>query len=286
MKPLSIGLALSGGTARAVTHVGVLKALIEDDIQLDYVAGTSGGSIVATLFASGMDVAEMELTATNLSWRKLASIKLTKLGFVSSKGIESLVRQIVGDIGFGELKLPCAVPVTDLGTGEKEVFLQGSVARVVRASCSIPQIFLPVEIGGRYYVDGGLVEYLPVQTVRSLGEQFTIAVNLSTGGTSDQRPNHILHLIMQMTHILAQKNAVISENLADFIIRPNVNSFSAFDFSNAADLMEVGYHAARKQMPELRRALQSSSRPFSRYLHRLQAKLSNIMRQSYPVSST
>lgn len=286
MKKLPIGLALSGGTARAVAHVGVLKALIEDGLVVDYLAGTSGGGIVAVLFASGMDVAEMEAAANNLSWRKLARIKLTKLGFVSSKGVESLVQQFVGKVGFGELKLRCAVPVTDLGTGEKMIFPSGSVARVVRASCSIPQIFLPVEIDGRYYVDGGLVEYLPVETVRLMGEQFTIAVNLSTGGGADKRPNHILHLIMQMTHIMARKNAAVSEKFADFVIKPNVNSYSAFDFSNGSDLMEVGYDAAKQRMPELRRALQLSNRPWSRYFHRLQAKLKGVMGQSYPVSST
>ena len=140
MAPLAIGVALSGGTAKSVTHVGVLKALTEAEIPISYIAGTSGGSIVGTMYASGMPISTLEEVAVKMSWRKLIAIKLTRLGFISSERIEDFVKETVGDLTFDELNIPCAVTATNLVTGEKRVFTEGNVARAVRASCSIPQV--------------------------------------------------------------------------------------------------------------------------------------------------
>jgi len=250
-----IGLALSGGTAKSVTHVGVIKALAEAGIPIDVVAGTSGGSIVGSMLSSGMPVSTMEAVAANMSWRKLVSIRLTRMGFISSERIAEFVRETLGDLTFEDLNLPTAVVATNLVTGDKKVFDSGPLAIAVRASCSIPQIYLPVEIENQYYVDGGLCEYLPVETALALGADFVIASHLAPIDPSYRRPQNILQLVVQITGLIARKNFPISERLANFIIHPNVDAYSSFDFDHSEEMIEIGYDTARRALPALRERL-------------------------------
>jgi NTE family protein len=254
-----IGIALSGGTAKSVAHVGVIKALSEAGIPIRYVAGTSGGSIVGSMFASGMPISTMETVATTMSWRKLVSIRLTRLGFISSERIAEFVRETLGEMTFEDLNLPTAVVATDLVTGDKKVFRNGSLSLAVRASCSIPQIYLPVEIDGEYYVDGGLSEYLPVETALELGADFVIASHLAPIDPSYRRPQNILQLVVQITGLIARKNFPISERLASFVIHPNVDAYSSFDFEHAEEMIEIGYDTARRALPALRERLARAS---------------------------
>jgi NTE family protein len=269
MSRLTVGIALSGGTAKSVAHVGVLKALAEEGIPIDYVAGTSGGSIVGAMYASGMPISTMETVATTMSWLKLVSIKLTKLGFVSSGAIEEFVKEMIGDITFDELNTPLIVVAANLVTGDKREFRSGSVALAVRASCSIPQIYLPVEIDGEYYVDGGVVEYLPIRSLLKMGCDFTIGSHLALVNPSYRRPHHILHLVMQVTSLMARKNYVRSIELADVIIHPNLDHFSSFDFNNSDKIVEFGYNTAKSMIGEIRQELKRKSRIWSRLKRRV-----------------
>lgn len=253
MTNLPVGIALSGGTARAVLHVGVLKALDESGIPVDYIAGTSGGAIAAAMYAFGEPIEVMEKVATGLSWWKLASIRLSRLGYISSRPIEEFLDKTLKGAGFRDLKIPCAIPVTDLATGERRVFTYGPVARVVRASCSVPQIYLPVEIGGRAYIDGGLSEYLPVESVQDFGPQFTIGVNLNTHPRDYQMPRNRLGLIIQFTSMVANQNVGRSVDKADYILHPEVDSYSPFDFSAAQDLIDLGYRFTLARVDDIRR---------------------------------
>ncbi len=272
MKRLPLGLALSGGTAKAVAHVGVLKALVEAGISVDFISGTSGGSIVAGLYASGMPMATMESIAKSMSWLKLASIKLSRLGFMSSQRIEEFMKELTGDINFSECKIPFFVVATDLLTGEKYVFKSGNLALAVRASCSIPQIYLPVEINGRYYVDGGLSEYLPVETLEEQGDLFVIGAHLAPMSENYERPRHILQLIMQITALMARKNYLVSAQRADFLIRPDLDGFSAFDFNNSERLIEIGYQLTRELIPSIDAMWKRRSRLWRRLLSRRPSK--------------
>jgi NTE family protein len=254
------GLALSGGTAKSVAHVGILKALAEDGIRVDHIAGTSGGSILAVLYASGMPVSTMEELALEMSWKKLMSVTISRLGFISSAKIQEFIKEAVGDISFEELKIPCSVIATDLETGEKRVFNSGKVAVAVRASCSIPQIYLPVEIDGRNYIDGGFCEYLGIETLREQGGNlFAVGSHLGSTHSRYMRPRHMLHLIMQLTNIMAKKNYLISEQKADFLIHPDLDEFSSFDFDNARTLIDIGYSEAGLALAELHRAWKRKS---------------------------
>lgn len=257
---LPVGVALSGGTARAVLHVGVLKALTEAGIPIDCIAGTSGGAIAAAIYAYGEPIEVMEEVATGLSWWKLASIRFSRLGFISSRPIELFLDKTLQGARFEDLKTPCAIPLTDLVTGERVVFKSGPVARVVRASCSIPQIYLPVDIDGRHYVDGGLSEYLPVQSVQSFGPQFTIAVNLNTEDNQYRPARHRLGVIIQFISMVARQNVGRSISRADYVIHPDVDDYSPFDFSAAGELIDLGYRFTKEHLEEIRREWRRRSR--------------------------
>ncbi len=258
MKLPAVGLALSGGTAKSVTHVGVIKALVEAGIPISYIAGTSGGSIVGSMYASGMPISTMEVVATNMSWRKLVSIRLTRLGFISSQRIEDFVRETIGNLHFEDLSVPCGFVATNLVSGDRKVFRTGPVARAVRASCSIPQIYLPVEIDGEYYVDGGLSQYLPVETAQEIGAEFVIASHLAPIDPTYRRPQNILQLVVQVTGLMARKNFPLSEAKADFVVHPNVDAYSSFDFEHAAEMIEIGYDATRRLVADLKDKLEKS----------------------------
>jgi NTE family protein len=253
MARLPVGVALSGGTARSVLHVGVLKALQESGIPVDYIAGTSGGSIAAAIYAFGEPIDVMEKVAASLSWWKLASIRVSRLGFISSRPIEMFLDKTLQGATFEDLKIPCAIPLTDLATGERVTLRNGPVARVVRASCSIPLIYLPVEIDGRHYVDGGLAEYLPVQSVQGFGPQFTLAVNLNTRVRDYKAPKHKLGLVIQFTSMVARQNVGASVRRADYVLHPDVDGYSPFDFSAAEELIDLGYRFTREHAEDIKR---------------------------------
>lgn len=252
MARLPVGVALSGGTARSVLHVGVLKALTESGIPIDYIAGTSGGSMAAAIYAHGESIEVMEQVATSLSWWKLASIRVSRLGFISSRPIETFMDKTLKGARFEELETPCAVPVTDFVTGECVVFRSGPVAPVVRASCSIPQIYLPTEINGRPCVDGGLSQYLPVQAVQAFGPQFTIGVNLNTRIRDYKPARHKLGLVIQYISMVSRQNVERSVLSADYVLHPDVDAYSPFDFSAAGELIDLGYRFTMARIDEIR----------------------------------
>ena len=265
IKPLSIGLALSGGTAKSVAHVGVIKAIQENGINIDYISGTSGGAIAATAYASGMSLEAMEKAANELSWGRLASIKFSRLGFVSSENIfDYMIEQFGGDIDFKELSLPCTVLGTDLHTGLKHVFDSGSVAKAVQISCSLPHFFLPIEHGEQMLIDGGLSEYLPVQTVREMGAQFVIGANLGSQAGDYQKPKHILQLFMQVNNLVAKQNMRQSVQYADILLEPDLTGFSAFDFDNSEKLIELMYQLTKSKIDEIQEAYNSKNKLFNR----------------------
>jgi len=235
--------------------------LSESGIPIDYIAGTSGGSIAASIYAFGEPIHVMEKVATSLSWLKLASIRFSRLGFISSQPIERFLDKTLKGASFEELRIPCAVPLTDLVTGERVVFRSGGpVSRVVRASCSIPQIYLPGEINGRHYVDGGLSEYLPVDSVQGFGPQFTIAVNLNTRAGEYKPPRHKLGVIIQFVSMVARQNVGPSVQRADYVLHSEVDAYNPFDFSAAGELIDLGRQFTRVRIEEIRREWRRRSR--------------------------
>jgi NTE family protein len=252
-----IGLALSGGTAKSVAHIGVLKAFEEEGIDIDFMSGTSGGSVVAALYAGGKSVREIEHLAGGMQWWQLAGLTLPRLGFLSGDKISEFIIDQIGDVEFGDLRIPLVIVATDLTGNSKMVFSEGRIALACQASSSIPQIYSPVEIQGHSIVDGGLIEYLPVESLSTLGEMFRIGVNIGrTSAQSRRKPKHVLEVIMQVTAFVAQFNAEISEKSADFVICPDLSRYNPFALHKAPEMIEIGYETALKAMPDLKGAIQ------------------------------
>jgi NTE family protein len=263
-----IGLALSGGTARSVAHVGVIKALEENGIRISYLAGTSGGSLVAALYAAGKSSAELIELAEDLRWRKLVGLVMPKLGLLSSDKIREFVVQEIGDIEFSDLAIPTAVVAADLTSGEKVVFSDGKVAPAVQASCSIPNVYSPVELNSHYIVDGGIAEHMPVETLSLQGEMFRIGVNLGSGEGLRKKPRHLLEVVVQVSSFVERQTSLASTRLADFIIRPPVEGYSHFDLHKASQMIEEGYRETVRVMPELKAAIERYRSPRS-FLQRM-----------------
>ncbi len=191
-KDRKIGYALGGGAARGMFHIGVLNVLEEYGIVPDIIAGTSMGSIIGALYASGLKSADLKHIACSINWKQVIwltdIVALPKSGFIQGKRIVALLKSIVGDIGFSQLKYKYAAVAADLYTGQQVVFTEGSLIQAIRASISIPTIFTPVYHEGRYLVDGGLVNVVPVSVCRDMGADFVIGVNAIPDPTSGVMP--------------------------------------------------------------------------------------------------
>jgi NTE family protein len=252
-KPIEIGLALSGGTAKSVAHVGVLKALGDAGIRTTCVAGTSGGAIVAALFAAGRSVEEMAEVARRTRLLDLGRIGFRRLGLFNSDKLYRLVADQIGEIGFSQLKIPCGIVVTNLITGGAEVIREGIVALAAQASCSIPQIYAPVEMNGSLYVDGGLVEYLPTRALLPFDPPVIVGSNLGFHRIL-RPPHHMFSLVIHVMGIVAQANASVSESIADVMITPDLGRFSPFEIKEAEAMIEVGYEETMRRIPDIEQA--------------------------------
>jgi NTE family protein len=265
-----IGLALSGGAARGLAHIGVLQVLREENIPIDMIAGTSAGAVMGAVYASGQDINRMIEQALDAGWKRLAPLidpSFPKTGFIKGRKITRLLSGFVGgNIKFSDLKIPLACVATDIDTGEEVVIGSGSVLEALRASISIPGIFTVVKREGRHLVDGGLTTPVPVRVTRQMGADFIIAVNVNPdissrmGRTGQKRveahkePN-IFQIMIQSIYITTNAMARHSLEEADIIIEPDLTNIGAGDFQKAGELIIQGQQAAREAMPELKRKL-------------------------------
>jgi NTE family protein len=255
--PPRLGVALSGGIAKVVAHIGILRAFEEASIRVDAIAASSGGALIGAFYAAGTPIAEMERIAHEISWRKLTRVGIPRLGLLSNDKMERFLIERLGNIRFEDLRIPLAVVAADLSTGRKAVFTRGLVAPAVRGSCSIPQLFPPVPIDGHLIADGGLVEYLPVQTLSELGCDVRVGVNL--GGVRNwhlKDPKNLLEVALRVIGFVSQQNARESETLADHVVRPDLADFGPYDLDRAGELIRVGYEYGRRSAPVIRAILE------------------------------
>lgn len=251
-KPRKIGLALSGGAARGVTHVGVLKVLEREGIRPECVAGASAGAIVGAGYCAGLSAAEMEETALSLQWSKLGRIVRPGLGFFDSQRLENYVVRLIGDLQFSDLPIPFAAVATDILTGRLVVLKEGSVAWAVRASCALPGIFTPVERGDQLLVDGGAINNLPVSVVREMGADYIIAVDLLPPQDWHPRPQNIFEMWALSVYTLLRLTHAEGE-AADCLIVPDLGSYTTMlDFSKTGELIEMGVEAAEAKVDQIK----------------------------------
>jgi NTE family protein len=250
----SIGLALGGGFARGIAHIGVLKVLETENISVDFVAGTSVGALIGAAYCSGVSPAELEQIASKVRFRDLARWTLSRYGFASNLRMISFLNKILKVQTFEELQIPLAVTATDFASGEGVVFRSGPLADPVRASCAYPGVFLPVTVNGRLLVDGMLAHALPTQPLREMGAERVVAVSLKSNcANSGDGPKHIFDVIGQCFAIAQNMNCAQARGCADLIIEPDVTGYRYDDFEQSSDLVLLGERSARAALPEIRK---------------------------------
>jgi NTE family protein len=270
---MKIGLALGSGGARGIAHIGVIKALTEAGIPIDLIAGTSMGALVGACYAAEGQVSVLEQIALASNLTKLSRLLDPKLAFIRAgllrgERIEKFLRPIIGDMDFRQCKIPFSAVATDIKTGAQVVLSSGSVLKAVRASISIPVVFVPVNYDGVYLVDGGTTNPVPADVVKSMGATYTVAVNVLgeplrkkrlglTGSKKTDRAPSFLNALIQSIYIMEYE--IVRANIlkADIIIEPDVSSMEAYEFHRGKEAIEAGYEAARAVLPEILKLLHS-----------------------------
>ena len=284
-----IGLVLSGGGARGISHVGVLKLLERERIPIDVLAGTSMGAIVGGLYASGMSAQELETEFLKIGWSGVFASRVDRpelsqrrkeedfdiapalefgmrdgklrlpLGALSSRGLESLLRRYTLPVRsirhFDALPIPFRAVATDMETGQGFIFDRGDLALALRSSMSVPGVFAPTEVEGRILGDGGLVDNLPVGVARAMGADIVIAVNIGTPLSRRQSLGSVTGLTSQMINILTEQNvqrSLASLRSSDILLLPDLGPLSAGDFDRTRDLIDAGEQGAMHRLEALR----------------------------------
>jgi NTE family protein len=251
---LKIGLALGGGAAKGFAHIGVIKMLEASGIHPDVVAGTSAGSVVGSLYASGMDAFSLQETAFGLDESKIRDVRIFSGGLVQGQALENYVNQLVHNQPIEQLKIPFAAVSTELETGARTVFVHGNTGQAVRASSSIPGVFEPMEIRGKHYVDGGVVSPVPVDAARQLGADFVIAVDISSR-PNGSNPEGMVNIVGQTIAIMGQQLGQQETARADVVIRPDISHIGATDFEQKNQAILEGERATLAAIPTIRAKL-------------------------------
>ena len=266
-----VGVALSSGAARGLAHVGVLDVLQKNGIPIDLIAGTSIGAIVGAFYAAGKDISEIRKAVVSLNRRQmlsLADFTIPTRGFIKGRKITEWLKSVIGGTCFSDLKLPFTCIATDISTGEEVVIKEGSVVAAVRASASMPVIFTPARLGGRFLVDGGLVNPIPVRILREMGADFIIAVSVvpylsnrvqpqdPSITTRPKEPN-ILSVLIRLMYIVGYQAALSGIREANITITPDVAHIRPDNFNRARECILQGEKAAQRAIPELKRKLEA-----------------------------
>ncbi|VVO05278.1 patatin-like phospholipase family protein [Pseudomonas fluorescens] len=278
-----IGLVLSGGAARGLAHIGVLKALEEQGVKIDAIAGTSMGAVIGGLYASGYKIDELEKLALSIDWQQalsdapprkdvpfrrkqddrdfLVKQKLSfrddgslglPLGVIQGQNLalqlESMLAHTSDTRDFDKLPIPFRAVATDISTGEKVVFRKGHLPQVIRASMSIPAVFAPVELNGRLLVDGGMTDNIPLDVAREMGVDIAIVVDIGTPLSTRNQLTTVVDVLNQSITLMTRRNS--EEQLAtlhpdDVLIQPSLASFGGTDFGRTREMIDAGYRATR-----------------------------------------
>ncbi|MGR6737325.1 patatin-like phospholipase family protein [Pseudomonas chlororaphis] len=278
-----IGLVLSGGAARGLAHIGVLKALEEQGVKIDAIAGTSMGAVIGGLYASGYKIDELEKLALGIDWQQalsdappredipfrrkqddrdfLVKQKLSfrddgslglPLGVIQGQNLALLLESMLAHASdtrdFDKLPIPFRAVATDIASGEKVVFRKGHLPRVIRASMSIPAVFAPVEMDGRLLVDGGMTDNIPLDVARDMGVDIAIVIDIGTPLRSRQQLATVVDVLNQSITLMTRRNSeeqLASLHKSDVLIQPPLASFGVTDFGRAQEMIDAGYRATR-----------------------------------------
>jgi NTE family protein len=259
--PPKVGLALGGGAARGFAHVGVIQVLEEAGIKPQLVVGTSAGSLVAALYASGRNGQQLQAVATSMDEAAFADWTLP----IFSRGVlrgEALARYVNAQVGsrlIENMPVPLGIVATDLNSGQGVLFRRGDTGTAVRASSAVPAVFLPVKIGSHEFVDGGLVSPVPVRYARQMGAELVIAVDISSAPEGNPSADP-LQILMQTFAIMGKSINSFELRDADIVVRPALNGMGGGDFAGKRRAIDAGRAAMQALLPQLRAALEARAR--------------------------
>ena len=250
-RPPRVALALGGGAARGFAHIGVIEVLEENGIHVDLVTGTSAGSLVAAMYASGRNGKELETIALNMDESALTDWSFPGRGMIRGTALADYVRAQVGNRSFDQMKMPLGIVATDLDSGHPILFRRGDVGTAVRASSAVPAVFQPVKLGTHEYVDGGLTSPVPVRSAREMGADVIIAVDISQlpdgGATGDA-----LHMLLQTFSIMSRSINELELKEAEIVLHPKLTGVAGTDFTLRKKNIEAGREAALAALPAIR----------------------------------
>ncbi len=250
-----LGLALGGGGARGLAHIGVLKVLEEEGLAADFVAGTSVGSLIGALYCCGYGWRELAELARSTNWQDLVTFTVPRLGLVNARKLERLVDRLTRGRTIEQLPIPFRAVAVDITAGEEVVLDRGAVAQAVRASASIPGIFEPTPWEGRLLVDGGLLDNVPSAVARGLGADVVLAVNLSGERVKSHPPENILDVMLYSLEVLIYGQGQRGTAAADVQVVPDLAGFSYRNLGRLEEMIERGEQAMRAALPALQRRL-------------------------------
>jgi NTE family protein len=250
-KPPRIGLALGGGAARGFAHIGVIQVLEENGIKPDLVVGTSAGSLVATLYASGKNGLALAAMADSMDESAITDWAFPGRGLIRGEALARFVREATGGKTIEQMRMPLGIVATDLDNGSPVLFQRGDAGIAVRASSAVPAVFQPVRIGTREYVDGGLVSPVPVRFARQMGAELVIAVDISAvpDGAATGDP---MRMLLQTFAIMSRSINAFELREADVVLRPKLADVSSADFAARKRSIQAGREIALAMINELK----------------------------------
>jgi NTE family protein len=257
-----VGLALSGGAARGIAHVGVLRALEENSIPIDAIAGASAGALIGGCYATGLSIERLEKMASTFRWRHTSRLSFSRLGLQSNARMEKFLRKHLPVTRFEDLRIPFAAMVTDLQKGESIVFRDtGDLPFAIRASCCVPALYAPVrDREGRFLIDGGIVNNLPISHTRDLGADLVIAVDVNFDGVRFfDRPRTALGVL---TYVFSAVEKIVSNqerDAADLMIVPKVGHIRWDQTRHSKELIKLGYEAGLSAIDDIKAMIEKAS---------------------------
>lgn len=251
----TLGVALGGGFARGMVHIGVLKVLEEAGIPVAAVSGTSSGAIMAAGYCSGLSAVQMAEVGRGLRFKDFARWTLERGGFCSNDRLGAFLTRTVPCKDFCELQTPLVVVATELLSGKPAIFREGPICEAIRASCAYPGMFTPVEINGVLHVDGMLSYEVPSTPLKEMGIDCVLGVHLQSRWSPSKAPRHFFDVIGQCFAIAQTRMSLQWEKDVDMLLRPNVDGFAFDDFERAEELIAIGEESMRAALPALKQKL-------------------------------
>jgi len=261
MERPKIGLALGSGAAKGYAHIGVLKVLEREGIPVDLITGSSIGSLIGALYASGMGIKMVEQLAREIKRRQWVDLTIPKTGLIAGNKIEGIIKLLTKGKNFEELDIPLGVIVCDLTTKSSILINSGNVAEAVRASISIPGIFQPIKKDGHIIVDGGVLERVPARQARTMGADIVIGVELGFSGNIPIR--NIYDVLIQTFDVMGREIQKLKNYDADILITPDLSDIDALAFNQVEKSIKEGEKATEDKLPEIREKIEKFTKESS-----------------------